>query len=158
MTALKTALYLHIPFCLQRCTYCDFNTYDGLLDHRSAYVTALRREIHHRAALYPEIEATTLYFGGGTPSLLLPEWIATLIADVRRHFRLVPEAEVTLEANPGTVDVASLSALRAAGVNRLRESKAKSRVVVQSLRMGGAFGGKEVQANAFADALKGLKK
>ena len=116
---MKTAIYVHVPFCLQRCAYCDFNTYSGLLPLRPAYVDVLHQEIRHRAALYPEIEATTLYFGGGTPSLLPPELVSAVIADVGQHFRLLHDAEITLEANPGTVDAASLSALRAAGVNRL---------------------------------------
>ncbi len=116
---MKTALYVHVPFCLQRCAYCDFNTYSGLLSLRLDYVDVLRQEIRQRAALYPEIEATTLYFGGGTPSLLPPEMVGAVIADAQQYFSLSPEAEVTLEANPGVADAASLAALRAAGVNRL---------------------------------------
>ncbi len=116
---MKTAIYVHVPFCLQRCAYCDFNTYSGLLSLRLEYVDVLRQEIRHRAALYSEIEATTLYFGGGTPSLLPPDTVGAVIGDVAQHFNLSYDAEITLEANPGAVDVASLSALRAAGVNRL---------------------------------------
>lgn len=116
---MKTAIYVHAPFCLQRCTYCDFNTYSGLLSLRLEYVDVLRQEIRHRAALYPEIEATTLYFGGGTPSLLPSELVGAVIADVGQYFRLSHDAEVTLEANPGAADATSLSTLRAVGVNRL---------------------------------------
>ncbi len=116
---MKTALYVHVPFCLQRCAYCDFNTYSGLLSLRADYVTVLRQEIRYRAALYPEIAAPTLYFGGGTPSLLLPEEIGAVIGDARQHFRLAADAEITLEANPGTVDGETLRGLYAVGVNRL---------------------------------------
>ena len=116
---MQTALYVHVPFCRQRCTYCDFNTYSGLLALRSAYVEALRRELRARAMRYPHIAAPTLYFGGGTPSLLAPEVVGSIIDDAREYLALSHGAEITLEANPGTVDIASLAALRQAGVNRL---------------------------------------
>jgi oxygen-independent coproporphyrinogen-3 oxidase len=115
----QTALYVHVPFCCQRCTYCDFNTYSGLLALRPSYVEALRRELRARAERYPHIVATTLYFGGGTPSLLSPEMVRAIIDDARQYIALSCEAEVTLEAYPGTVDATSLTALREAGVNRL---------------------------------------
>lgn len=116
---MQTAIYVHVPFCLQRCAYCDFNTYSGLLALRVDYVEALRRELRARAARYPQIAATTFYFGGGTPSLLPLEMVRALIDDARQHLALSRDAEITLEANPGTVDVASLAALHEAGVNRL---------------------------------------
>ena len=118
-TPMQTALYIHIPFCRQRCAYCDFNTYSGLLALRPTYVEVLRRELRARAERYPHITGTTLYFGGGTPSLLPPDMVRALIDDARQHLALVQDAEITLEANPGTVDAASLAALREAGVNRL---------------------------------------
>lgn len=117
--AAGVALYVHIPFCARRCAYCDFNTYAGLEQLRPAYVAAVRQEMALQAARYPGLKGITLYFGGGTPSLLPPEAIATLIATAREQLALRPEAEVTLEANPGTVDEDRLRALRAAGVNRL---------------------------------------
>jgi oxygen-independent coproporphyrinogen III oxidase len=82
-------------------------------------VAALRAELRAQAQRYPHIAGTTLYFGGGTPSLLAPETVRALIADARAYLALSPGAEITLEANPGTVDGPSLAALRAAGVNRL---------------------------------------
>ena len=115
----KVALYVHVPFCLQRCAYCDFNTYSDLLSLRADYVAVLRQEMRRRAALFPVSEAPTLYFGGGTPSLLPPKWVGALIGDARQYFRLAADAEITLEANPGTVDVETLRALRSGGVNRL---------------------------------------
>ncbi len=116
---MDVALYLHIPFCLRRCTYCDFNTYAGLLHLRRAYAEALRTEMTLWAARNPALRGTTLYFGGGTPSLLAPEAVADLIATARRALHLRDDAEITLEANPGTVDETSLCAIRRAGVNRL---------------------------------------
>ncbi len=116
---MQTALYVHVPFCLQRCAYCDFNTYSGLLALRVDYVEALRCELRARAACYPHITAPTLYFGGGTPALLPVEMVGALIVDARQYLALSPDAEITLEANPGTVDAVSLTALREAGVNRL---------------------------------------
>ncbi len=112
------ALYLHIPFCLRRCTYCDFNTYAGLLSLRPAYVEALLAELELRAE---QITApiTSVYFGGGTPSLLPPEAVRAILETVQRHFALADDAEITLEANPGTVTTSKLRELRRAGVNRL---------------------------------------
>ena len=116
---MKIGLYLHIPFCLRRCTYCDFNTYAGLLTLRPAYVEALEKEIASWASRYADLEAVTLYFGGGTPSVLDPRHVARIIAAVRHSLTLAERAEVTLEANPGTVDATSLLELRRAGVTRL---------------------------------------
>lgn len=109
------ALYVHIPFCRSRCTYCAFNTYAGLDALLPAYVEALCAEI--RAT--PPAPARTIYFGGGTPSLLPLDALGSLLQALRAQFSLPPDAEVTLEANPGTVDRAYLCAARELGVNRL---------------------------------------
>ena len=108
-------LYLHVPFCSSICSYCNFNR--GLFDAalKARYVDALRREI----ALAEPGAADTLFFGGGTPSLLDPGEVAALIGDCRARFGLPADAEITLETNPETVDRARLDAFRAAGVNRL---------------------------------------
>jgi oxygen-independent coproporphyrinogen-3 oxidase len=110
-------LYLHIPFCAAICNYCNFNR--GLLDEglKRRYVDALTEEI--RAAAEPATAADTIYFGGGTPSLLSGEEVARLIDACRAAFAIRPDAEVTLEANPETVGPPILAAYRAAGVNRL---------------------------------------
>ena len=110
-------LYLHIPFCAAICNYCNFNR--GLLDDglRRRYVDALEREV--RASAEPHAGADTIYFGGGTPSLLPAADVARLIAACRESFALASDAEVTLEANPETVTRASLDGFRAAGVNRV---------------------------------------
>lgn len=109
-------LYIHIPFCGAICAYCNFNRglHDGTLAAR--YVEALERDIRQQA---DQARADTVYFGGGTPSLLPPEDIRRLIAACRESFTLADEAEITLETNPETVTVARMEAYRAAGVNRI---------------------------------------
>ncbi len=109
------SIYLHIPFCQHRCGYCDFNTYAGLDDLIPAYTRALEVEIRS----FSSLPVHTIFFGGGTPSLLPPSSIAKLLQALGETFDLLPDAEITLEANPGTLSKAYLKALRATGVNRL---------------------------------------
>lgn len=122
---LQTAsLYFHIPFCHTRCHYCDFNTYAGILPLREPYVRALLSEIELAGAmaLLPDgspRRSRTIFFGGGTPSLLSVEQISRILAASRVAFAVDAEAEITLEANPGTLSLAQLQGLRTAGVNRL---------------------------------------
>jgi oxygen-independent coproporphyrinogen-3 oxidase len=118
------SLYLHVPFCHTRCYYCDFNTYAGLLSLREPYVRALLTEIELAAEMAQTAtggprRVRTVYFGGGTPSLLSADQIQRLLAACRRVFVVDSEAEISLEANPGTLSSPHLQALRAAGVNRL---------------------------------------
>src|SRR6185369_10579880 len=105
-------LYLHIPFCSAICNYCNFNR--GLFDAglKLRYVDALLTEI--RASAEPHTPADTIFFGGGTPSLLEPAEIAAIIAACRESFDLARDAEVTLEANPETVTAERLEQFRAA--------------------------------------------
>jgi oxygen-independent coproporphyrinogen-3 oxidase len=113
----QAGIYIHIPFCRARCSYCDFATgaYQAPLAER--YVRALTSEINDygRAGT---CAVDTIYFGGGTPSLLSPAQLEALLSAVHRHFRVAPGAEVTMEMNPGTVTPETLKAFRAAGVNR----------------------------------------
>ena len=115
------ALYLHIPFCRARCSYCDFNTYTTLGDLQAAYVAALAREIEQVGAGAADgpPPVHTIFFGGGTPSLLTVEQVAHLLDAARAAFALDADAEITMEANPGTVSAEWLAAVRALGVNRL---------------------------------------
>jgi len=118
------SLYLHIPFCHTRCHYCDFNTYAGILPLREPYVQALLIEIELAGTLAQHINgqprrARTIFFGGGTPSLLSVEQTTRLLNACRNAFAVDEDAEVTLEANPGTLSQEQLLGLRAAGVNRL---------------------------------------
>lgn len=127
----STSVYLHIPFCQTRCAYCDFNTYAGLDDLIPAYVAALTAEIRGvgRGSMASNAVGSDLplapppvhsvFFGGGTPSLLSARQVEQVLSEVRRTFRLAPEAEITLEANPGTVGIEYLEGIRRAGVNRL---------------------------------------
>jgi oxygen-independent coproporphyrinogen-3 oxidase len=110
-------VYIHVPFCKHRCHYCDFNTYEDQEGLHSAYVDALVAEILRWPG--ESRPATSVFFGGGTPTLLAPEQLSRLLEAVRVRVRLAPDAEVTVEANPETVDVASLSALRETGFNRI---------------------------------------
>lgn len=109
-------LYLHIPFCQAICSYCNFNR--GLIDPalKTRYVTSLEREISTEGDGRP---ADTIFFGGGTPSLLEPEEVSRLISACRRAYAVTADAEITLETNPETVTAERLRAFRAAGVTRL---------------------------------------
>ncbi len=118
------SLYLHVPFCHTRCHYCDFNTYAGMLGHRESYVATLAQEIRlagmrARLADGSPRRCRTIFFGGGTPSLLTTEQVDGLLGAARQAFAVDDDAEITLEANPGTVEYGRLDALRAVGVNRL---------------------------------------
>lgn len=114
----KAGIYLHIPFCLRRCGYCDFCSYTGRLSDMPAYVERLFSEMR-RTPLPPDYTVDTVYLGGGTPSLLSGELLARLLDGVFSSFRVEPGAEISCEVNPGTVDGAALRLFRAAGVNRL---------------------------------------
>lgn len=123
---LPVALYIHIPFCAVRCHYCDFNTFAGLEDRFAPYTAALVEEIKRASASRAGTAATglrprirTIFIGGGTPTILPPELLDQIIAACRDAFDVPPEIEITSEANPGTVDRARFTALRALGVNRL---------------------------------------
>lgn len=112
-------LYVHIPFCLARCAYCDFLSFavPPGSPEIDLYLDALEREIELRSATL-DVPFDTVYIGGGTPTVLSPTQLGRLLRSLRR-FRAGPDAEVTVEANPGTVDEARLDALRMGGANRL---------------------------------------
>jgi oxygen-independent coproporphyrinogen-3 oxidase len=110
---------LHIPFCAHICPYCDFNTYSGQESLIPRYVDAVEQETRRRGAELGGRAAATIFFGGGTPSLLDPAEIGRLVAACRDAFDVAPDAEVTLEANPTSVDTVYFSGLLEAGVNRL---------------------------------------
>ncbi|WP_040612538.1 radical SAM family heme chaperone HemW [Teichococcus cervicalis] len=113
------ALYVHWPFCLAKCPYCDFNSHVRERVDAARYGAALRRELAHEAERLGEKRPlASIFFGGGTPSLMPPEVVADVIAEARRLFEPLPDIEITLEANPTSVEIAKLAALREAGVNR----------------------------------------
>jgi oxygen-independent coproporphyrinogen-3 oxidase len=113
------SLYMHIPFCALKCSYCDFNSYASLEELVEPYVDALIAEMDGWSGFAGERAAATVFFGGGTPSLLPIDQVGRIVSAARERFAVEPDAEVTLEANPGTVDPAYLRRLLALGVNRL---------------------------------------
>jgi oxygen-independent coproporphyrinogen-3 oxidase len=114
------AVYVHWPFCLSKCPYCDFNSHvrQSPIDEER-YVTAFRTEIAHRAALVPDRRVASVFFGGGTPSLMKPATVAAILDAIGQHWSMAPDAEVTLEANPTSVEAGRFKGYRAAGVNRV---------------------------------------
>ncbi len=118
MTA-ALALYLHIPFCTAKCGYCDFNSYEGLGHLVPGYTQALLREAELWAPAAREFRVQTVFFGGGTPSLISIEDVRAISAALRERYDVAPDAEWTLEANPTELTAEHLAGLRALGVNRL---------------------------------------
>ena len=120
-------LYLHIPFCVQKCRYCDFTSYAGKGEEfKNRYIkcliTQLRRLATAPSGGLPALSGRfvdSIFFGGGTPSLLSPEQLGEIMAEIRRQFVLTDDCEITMEANPGTVSLEHLKNYRALGVNRL---------------------------------------
>jgi oxygen-independent coproporphyrinogen III oxidase len=115
------SLYAHIPYCQAKCPYCDFNSHAASAWPEEDYTRALIAEMNHRAeqAPFSGNSVSTIFFGGGTPSLFQPSSIAKILDAAAKAFGIDRDAEITLEANPGTVDQDKLSGFRAAGVNRL---------------------------------------
>jgi putative oxygen-independent coproporphyrinogen III oxidase len=112
-------VYVHIPFCAHRCHYCDFNTYEGQEQIHGAYVDALVAGIERFAPELEWPEATSVFFGGGTPTLLTPATLGHVLHAIRCRIGIAGHAEITVEANPETVDEAAFAALLAAGFNRV---------------------------------------
>ncbi len=119
------SLYFHIPFCAHRCAYCDFNTYAGQEGLIPAYVDALCKEVEFVGARFPTNRPSdhstigTIFFGGGTPSLLSPSQFDSIFRGIRANFTMTDDAEITIEANPGTCSFANLLELRSIGINRI---------------------------------------
>jgi oxygen-independent coproporphyrinogen-3 oxidase len=113
------ALYIHWPFCLAKCPYCDFNSHvrEGV-DH-DQWRASLIADMAHEAALLPGRRLTSIFFGGGTPSLMPPALVADLLAEAARLWTFDPDIEITLEANPSSVEAARFAALASAGINRV---------------------------------------
>jgi putative oxygen-independent coproporphyrinogen III oxidase len=113
------AVYIHWPFCRSKCPYCDFNSHVRERVDAARWKQALLADLDHHAELVPEREVGSVFFGGGTPSLMSPETVAALLERVRACWRVTPDIEVTLEANPNSAEAARFRAFAAAGVNRL---------------------------------------
>ena len=112
-------IYIHFPYCLSKCPYCDFASRAEKVIPQARYTEAVLRELRVRAGEFPRREAVSVYFGGGTPSLWDPPLLSRVLSEVRSLWPVRPEAEITLEANPGTTDEERFAAFREAGVNRL---------------------------------------
>ncbi len=141
------ALYIHWPFCKKKCPYCDFNSHVREGVDQAAWRAALLREMGYWHARAPEKTITSIFFGGGTPSLMPPETVAALIEEAAKLWGLAQVCEITLEANPTSVEAAKFVALRAAGVNRVS-------LGVQSLKPESLkFLGREHSVNEALDAV-----
>ncbi len=113
-------LYIHFPWCPTRCIYCDFNTYlAGQATLKARYHAALLREIRETGAALNQPALNTIYFGGGRPTTLGPEQLVALVEAIKTNFKLRPNAEITVEANPGTLSVEYLHELHQGGISRL---------------------------------------
>ena len=112
-------VYIHIPFCVQKCVYCDFLSAPATRERQQAYLDALKREIEEEAKYYSDYVIETVFFGGGTPSILEAYDISECLMLLREHYSMSEDVEITLEMNPGTVSREKLEGLKKAGVNRL---------------------------------------
>ncbi len=113
------ALYIHWPFCLSKCPYCDFNSHVRAAIPEARIIAALRTELAFEAARLGPRRLASIFFGGGTPSLMAPESVAALITDATALFTPAPDLEITLEANPTSIEAGRFRAYRDAGVNRI---------------------------------------
>ena len=113
-------VYVHWPFCLSKCPYCDFNSHvrHTAIDEER-FARAFAREIETTAARAPSREVTSIFLGGGTPSLMRPQTVGAILDAIGRHWRVAPDAEITLEANPTSVEASRFAGYRVAGVNRV---------------------------------------
>ena len=112
-------LYVHWPFCLSKCPYCDFNSHVRETIDQARWRAALLAELDHYAAQTPGRRLGSIFFGGGTPSLMAPDTVAAVIARADLHWTFAPDIEITLEANPSSVEAGRFAGYRAAGVNRV---------------------------------------
>jgi len=119
MTGEALALYVHWPFCVSKCPYCDFNSHVRATIDQDAWRAVLLADLSHEARLLPGRQLTSIFFGGGTPSLMEPATVEVLIAAAREYWPADDRIEITLEANPNSVEAARFADLAAAGVNRI---------------------------------------
>jgi oxygen-independent coproporphyrinogen-3 oxidase len=115
----KISLYIHIPFCVKKCDYCDFLSAPATREKQLEYLAALQREIEACAVKYKDFTVISIFFGGGTPSILEAGDIASIMRSVYTHYRVADNAEITMELNPKTASLEKLIEVRKAGVNRL---------------------------------------
>ena len=111
-------IYIHVPFCRHKCSYCDFTSYPDKIEYAEAYMACLYKELKMRGEELKDYEFDTVYFGGGTPSYIPPKLILGAMNQIRACFRLTKDAEITLELNPGTIGEAKVQTYLQAGINR----------------------------------------
>ena len=114
-----TGAYIHIPFCKQKCKYCDFNSYSGMTDMSYSYADALIKEIETAKLKLSDTKLSSIYIGGGTPTYIDTALTEKIVEAVKNNFSIKDDAEITIECNPGTADFEKLSRLRKCGINRL---------------------------------------
>ena len=111
-------IYIHIPFCKHKCTYCDFTSFPNRLNFAEAYMACLYKEIELRAKELEGVVFDTVYIGGGTPSVIDPAYIYGAMKQIKKHLKLAAKPEITIEMNPGTVNEKKIATYKRAGVNR----------------------------------------
>ena len=119
MNKKKLEIYVHIPFCAKKCAYCDFLSFPGNMRMRREYTDKLLEEIRIQSSFVREYQIDTIFLGGGTPSILDAADITAIMGALKEHYDIAPDAEVTIEVNPGTVKMEGLAAYREAGINRV---------------------------------------
>ena len=112
-------LYIHIPFCIKKCKYCDFNSFKLNIEEKKKYINALEKEMKLYKDKVKNMEIDSIFVGGGTPSVLNEEEIRTLFKKIKENFKIKDNAEITMECNPGTINEKKLIAMKESGVNRL---------------------------------------
>ena len=115
----ELGFYLHIPFCKSKCIYCDFNSFAQKDDCIEPYIKAVKKEIEEYAKQNKDVLIKTIYIGGGTPSYIKEKYIKEIIETIRSNFEIIPNAEITIEINPGTINRRKLNTYYKAGINRL---------------------------------------
>ena len=151
VSGVPLSAYMHLPWCVRKCPYCDFNSHTaGPPEQRDRYLDALFTDFEQDASRVDGRPLETVFLGGGTPSLFLPEQINALLTRLRQSFDVSPDAEVTMEANPGTLEHGRLAGYREAGVNRL--SLGAQSFNAEQLRRLGRIHGPDDIVNAFHEA------
>ena len=112
-------VYIHIPFCVQKCVYCDFLSSAATIERQKEYIIALKREMKTEAQKYKDFEVNTVFFGGGTPSILEADDIKVCLDILKGYYTISENAEITMEMNPGTATNDKFIELKNAGINRL---------------------------------------
>ena len=146
-------LYIHIPFCVKKCDYCDFLSFGGRKEEQiESYLESLKEQIKNMSELLGKREVDSVFFGGGTPTILSAEQIAGLISELRDHFQIRDDAEITMECNPKTAEPEKFQVMRGAGINRL--SIGLQSAVDQELQTLGRVHDRADFEQCFADARK----